>query len=399
MAEKIIGLSIPMFFILMGLEVAVSRARKLPYYRLEDSLVDLACGVLQQMLAVLCVAFLAGAYVATYEHFRLTDALGTGPLAWVLCFVGLDFCYYWFHRASHEVALLWASHVVHHQSEDYNLAVALRQDAIQPFFSMWFYLPLALLGLPPEMFLTCQAVNLLYQFWIHTRLIKSLGPLEVVFNTPSHHRVHHGSDEKYLDKNYAGVFITWDKMFGTFLLEEEEPTYGVTVPLNSWNPLWAHLDYPRTLWLKVASMRGLANKLQALLKGPGWFPPGVSYPHPDVRSRPKYDVHMPLHLRAYVVAQFAGSLVPLVHLLFDGLKMDLLEKGVWALFITVTLGSLGGLMESKPWGKPVELARLAFMAVLPALLGMDVVVGGVMAACALVSAAWFLLAKPSPAHS
>ena len=154
---------------------------------------------------------------------------------------GVDFCFYWFHRIAHEYAAPWATHVVHHQSEEYNLAVALRQSAFEGCFAWVFYLPLAVIGFPPIWYVSMKAINLLYQFWIHTEAIDRLGPLEWVMNTPSHHRVHHARNPKYLDKNYAGMFIIWDRMFGTFQPEEEQPVYGITKPLQSWNPLWANL--------------------------------------------------------------------------------------------------------------------------------------------------------------
>ena len=153
-----------------------------------------------------------------------------------MLFLGVDCAYYWFHRIAHEYNAPWAGHVVHHSSEDYNLAVALRQGTFQGLFSWVFYLPLALLGFPPAWFAAMTSFDLLYQFWIHTRAIGKLGPLEWVLNTPSHHRVHHARNPKYLDKNYAGTLIIWDRMFGTFQAEEEEPVYGLTKPLEQLEP-------------------------------------------------------------------------------------------------------------------------------------------------------------------
>ncbi len=213
---NLIALSIPVFFALIGVELLVARLTGEKLYRYNDAINDLSCGILQQVLGVFVKVIVFGGYVFVYEAGHLLELSATSAGVWVLCFLGVDFFYYWFHRVSHEWSLPWGAHVVHHQSEEFNLAVALRQGAFQPLFSWFFYLPLALVGFPPLMFLTCSSLNTLYQFWIHTRAIGRLGPLEWVLNTPSHHRVHHGSDEKYLDRNYAGVLIVWDRLFGSF---------------------------------------------------------------------------------------------------------------------------------------------------------------------------------------
>lgn len=158
--------------------------------------------------------------------------------SWAVVFVLVDLAYYWSHRFAHEVNILWAGHVVHHSSEEYNLPVALRQSSLHGLMSWIFYMPLAAIGVPWRMFVTCNAINLVYQFWIHTRAVGQMGSLtEAVMNTPSHHRVHHGVNPKYQDKSYAGVFIVFDRWFWSFQAEEEEPVYGITKPLQSWNPL------------------------------------------------------------------------------------------------------------------------------------------------------------------
>ncbi len=158
--------------------------------------------------------------------------------SWVMLFFIDDLAYYVFHRVSHETRLFWNFHVVHHSSEHYNLSVAVRQSWFSGILHWIFYAPIMLLGFAPWMFLTVHGFNIIYQFWIHTRFIKTLGPLEWVLNTPSHHRVHHGVNNPYLDKNYAGVLIIWDRLFGSFVPETEEPRYGIIKPINSYNPLW-----------------------------------------------------------------------------------------------------------------------------------------------------------------
>ena len=231
-----IALAIPGFFVLIAAELGLGAVMgrlggPRPLYRYVDALTDLGCGVLSQVTGLVLGAVVAnGVYTAVYEAGHLWDPprvpglLGNeGPgffsasashlLLWIFAFIAVDFIYYWWHRAHHRVNLLWAAHVVHHQSEDYNLAVALRQSILTALTSIPFYLPLAILGVPPVTFFVCSALNTLYQFWIHTRLVGKLGPLEWLINTPSHHRVHHGINPAYIDKNHAGVFIVWDRWF------------------------------------------------------------------------------------------------------------------------------------------------------------------------------------------
>ncbi|MFT4595538.1 MAG: alkylglycerol monooxygenase, partial [Psychroserpens sp.] len=220
-----ISLSIPIFFLLIGIEFLIGYVKKRKLYRFNDALTNINLGIGQQTIGIAMKVVLGFGYLFIYENARIFDLEHT-TLNIVLLVLGVDFFYYWFHRASHQINFLWAAHIVHHQSEDYNLSVALRQSWIQGWFSWTFYLPLAFIGFNPEIAFPIIAFNTLYQFWIHTTTIKSLGPLEWIFNTPSHHRVHHGSNPKYIDKNHAGSLIIWDRMFGTFKQEEDEPVYG-----------------------------------------------------------------------------------------------------------------------------------------------------------------------------
>jgi sterol desaturase/sphingolipid hydroxylase (fatty acid hydroxylase superfamily) len=207
MEKSYIQLAIPVFFLLIGVELVAARLLERDAYRFSDSLNDLSCGILQQLLEVFLKTALFAGYAWLFAAHRVCEIPAAAAWAWLACFLGVDFCYYWFHRWSHEVNAGWAAHVVHHQSEEYNLSVALRQGAFQPAFSWLFYLPLALVGFPPAMFLAVSSFNTLYQFWIHTRLVGRLGPLEWLLNTPSHHRVHHARNPKYVDRNHGGTLV------------------------------------------------------------------------------------------------------------------------------------------------------------------------------------------------
>ena len=267
-----IALAIPFFFLLMGVEIFFARRRGLRLYRFADVIADLSAGMLQQILLVFEVGLLTAGYVWLYQH-RLFSFRPGSIWPWVIAFFAVDFVYYWWHRLSHEVNVLWAVHVVHHQSEDYNLAVALRQ-AVLSVWTIWpLHLPLALLGVPPVTFLVVDSLSTLYQFWIHTELVGKLGWFERIFNTPSQHRVHHAVNPRYLDKNYAATLCIWDRLFGTFQEEKEQPVYGLVKPLGSFDPFWAQVHHFFDMARRTTKVSGL-DKLRVWLRGPEWgYPP------------------------------------------------------------------------------------------------------------------------------
>lgn len=358
-----IVLAVPFYFVGITVEIALSRWLGRRLYAVDDTFSNLACGLFQQLLVVLAGVALTLPYVWFYEHFRVTNWFSEHTtLAWWLAFVGSDFFYYWFHRWSHESAIGWFSHVVHHQSEFYNLSVALRQDAWQPLFSLWFQLPLAIVGVPPAVFATAYALMIVYQFWIHTQFVGRLGPLEWVLNTPSHHRVHHGVDPSYLDKNYAGVFIVWDKVFGTFEHEARAPSYGTIEPLGSFNPVWSHFAYGKKLWLKVLSMPDWVSRVFSIVRSPGWQPRGT--PHDDdalaARARLEarvYSITVSGGRRWYSIAAFVASMALGVTVLVSS-ALALPSRWALAVLSVWGLGNAAGVAESKPWARPSERLRL-----------------------------------------
>jgi sterol desaturase/sphingolipid hydroxylase (fatty acid hydroxylase superfamily) len=371
-----IVLAVPMYFVLMGLEALVDWRRRAGLYKLNDTLANLACGVYQQALVAVLVGVLGAPYLWAYTHLRVTDWFGEHPVAaWAFAFVASDFFYYWFHRWSHEAAIGWFSHVVHHQSEEYNLSVALRQDAWQPLFSLWFQIPVALAGVPPAVFLSAYGVVIVYQFWIHTRLIDRLGPLEWVLNTPSHHRVHHGVDPRYLDKNYAGVFIVWDRLFGTFEPEDRPPTYGTIEPLRSFNPVWAHLQYGAKLLARVRAADGPWNKLQVLVRGPGWRAPHEPTEDLDAAAAARvgaapYDVATPRPVRAYTVAAFALAQLPSLAAVSPSPDVPRASRAALAALAVWAYANVGGLAESRWWARPSQYALLAAVALAGVVLAL-----------------------------
>ncbi len=367
-----ISYAVPFFIALIGLELIVGWLANRRLYRLNDSINDLSCGVLDQVLRVFLELILFSGYIFVFDHFRLFEVEKFPPLAkWAavgVLVLGVDFGFYWFHRFAHEWAAPWATHVVHHQSEEYNLAVALRQSALESCFAWIFYLPLAVLGFPPIWYISMAALNLLYQFWIHTRAIGQLGPLEWVFNTPSHHRVHHGRNLKYLDKNYAGMFIIWDRLFGTFQAEEEEVVYGITKPLTSWNPLWANFH----MWAHLGRLAWQApywtDKLRIWFMPLGWTPRGLPAQPPAQDVTPqafkKYNPRIPAGVTAYAVFQFVLVLVVAnVVLLAADQHTPRRELVVPSLFVLWSLVNLGGVFELRRWAFWSELPRVVALAV------------------------------------
>lgn len=363
-----IALSIPVFFLLIGIELLVGLLKHRELYRFNDALTNINLGIGSQIVGVMMKGVFIWGYLFLYEH-RLYSFPNTW-WSWLLLFLGVDFFYYWFHRLSHEINALWAAHIVHHQSEDYNLSVALRQSWFQGWFSWAFYLPLAVVGFDPIMFAAVNSFNTLYQFWIHTTTIKTLGPLEWVINTPSHHRVHHGSNPKYIDRNHAGSLIIWDRIFGTFQKEEEEVIYGITSPLNSWNPFWANFHYWKDLWELSKQSRGI-DKVKVFLYPPGWQPEylgGFQAPKEiDLNSYHKYSADGLRKDHVYVFFVFLLALAVATAVLF--LKDTIATLPLYATmsYILLTLGVSGGLMESRAWLIPAEYGRI-FLALLVALL-------------------------------
>jgi hypothetical protein len=317
-------------------------------------------------MALLALGGVLGvAYAWVYARARVID-LGRWPLlAWTVAFVGVDFTYYWWHRASHRVNVLWAAHIVHHQSEDYNLAVALRQAVLTPVTYLPFSLGLALLGVPPVISASTGALNTLYQFWIHTETVGRLGPLEAVLNTPSHHRVHHGTNPAYLDHNYGGVFIVWDSLFGTFVAEGERPRYGITTPLRSFNPVWAQLHYLVDLARLSRDATSWRARLAVWLEPPERTAARAHLPAPAPKL--KYDVPVSARLRAYVIVNFALAVLGAFLVMTWHGTMRPGSVGLAAALVVLTVATSGALIEQKRWARPLEALRLALMLVVPGL--------------------------------
>ncbi len=363
----LITAAIPFFFLFMGVEAFVGRRNNRRVFRGPDVVTDLSLGTLQTVVGVVAAALIAGVYHWVFAH-RLVTPTGHPVVVFMCTFIAVDFFYYWFHRCAHRMMLGWVSHAPHHSSEDYNLAVALRQGPFQALFSLWFYLPLAILGVPFESFVLISSINTIYQFWIHTELIGRLGPLEWILNTPSHHRVHHGCDVRSLDKNHGGVFIIWDRLFGTFVEETARPVYGTVKPVSTWNPLratWAPLG---ELVDKVRASRSLGELVRSVAGPPEWQPAlalGSSSSSPSSSKvgarvtgpRVPYDAYPPPWVARYVWVQLVVVIGLSVGFLIQGPMAPWPAMGAMAVWLVWSFGALGALLDQSPRARAFEIAR------------------------------------------
>lgn len=260
-------IAIPIFALLIAVEAWLLIRENRGEFDRKDTFTNIALGFGSIAFGAIIGIITSVFYLTVYEYAPFKMPMNAW-WAWGILLFADDFAYYWFHRFSHEVRFFWNFHVVHHSSNKYNLSVAVRQSWFSGVAHWIFYVPVALLGFPFWAFVTMHGLNLVYQFWIHTEKIGKLGWLEYVFNTPSHHRVHHGVNNPYLDKNYAGIFIIWDRMFGTFVEETEKVRYGITTPLKSYNPLWINSHAWAETWAAIGEKKTFAGKLRCFYGSP-----------------------------------------------------------------------------------------------------------------------------------
>jgi sterol desaturase/sphingolipid hydroxylase (fatty acid hydroxylase superfamily) len=365
--------AVPGLLLLLAVEAVAARVRRMSIHRFVDLLTDLGCAAMAQVVGLAVTALTVAAYAATSARLAGAGwpvptwpsgspvswnsalhhpALHAAALAgWGAVFLLVDLGQYLTHRLSHRVAVLWACHSVHHSSTELNLGVALRNSAFHGFFIWVCFLPLAAVGIPWRMVALCYGLNVLYQFLLHTRLVGRLGWFEEVFNTPSHHRVHHGTDPKYLDRNFGGVLIVWDRLWGTFQREEEEPRYGTLEPLQSWNPVWANVHGFALVargWRQAPTWRG---RLRAVFGPPESLPGSGITQSTRLRSRA---------LLAYVGVQLAACVAATILMVMPDAAPAPLRASVGAA-VLLTLGVMGGLLDGRRWAGAAETARLALL--------------------------------------
>ncbi|MGI9223008.1 MAG: sterol desaturase family protein [Woeseiaceae bacterium] len=385
----LIAVAVPFFLLALLIELIIDRARGSGLYRANDAINSLSAGTLMTTTGYFTkfVELLIWGYVL--RNFALIDmplewfdASPRGIALWIAAALAWDFCYYWAHRFGHEISILWAAHAVHHQSEDYNLSTALRQTSTGFLFGWIFYLPLFLVGFPLEILLTVNAINLIYQFWVHTQVVNRLGVLDRILVTPSNHRVHHAQNQRYIDKNYGGIFILWDRLFGTFEPEsDDEPViFGVRKPLATWNPFRANLQVYEYLWFDAREAKHWKDKLAIWYRRTGWRPADVEARFPkrnvDLKSFEKFDPTVPVPVTRYVLGQF---MVAVAAILSIGALFAIAGAGavlVPCMMLWAQLYTLGLLNEGRAYATKIELLRL--LVVVPAgaaVLAIDARIG------------------------
>jgi len=353
--------AIPFFILAILLEFVYAKVTGHHPYRLNDSLASLSMGTLSRLMGIVRLGVFGTLFEWILDGHTLLAIPMESPLAWVAAFVLYDLCYYFLHRFGHEWRILWASHAAHHQSEEYNLSTALRQTSTG-FLGGIFYAPLYLIGFPTPMLIAVGSVNLIYQFWVHTEHVRRLGIVDRILVTPSNHRVHHAKNPCYIDRNYGGVFVIWDRIFGTFEDEREsEPcVYGITEQLNSFNPLWANLHVYVQGWRDSRAATRWSDKFALWFKGPGFKPEGTNQTLHDWQA-PRFDPDITDFTKRYTFVHF--WLLVIATFVLIGFESELSRLWVYSLAVLLAFGyyTQGALLEGRTHAPTVELARLIGM--------------------------------------
>ena len=358
--------AVPVFFLMIGIEFIFGVIKGTNNYRLNDSIAAISLGLISRLppLLNLGIQGVVWTYVATNLNMSLMPK--DSWVTWVIAFLFYDLCYYWMHRMSHEVKVLWASHVVHHQGEEFNLSTALRQTSSGWLWKWIFYIPMFMVGIPGEVFFTVAAINLLYQFWVHTEHIKTLGALELIFITPSNHRIHHAQNPEYIDANYGGVFIIWDRIFGTYIPERDDlkPIYGTVKPLRSWNPIWSNLEIYHQMIRDTIHTKTLKNKIKVWFSSTRWRPEDVyeKFPHVtnDLEDFEKYDPDANRTTKFFTSVQFIINSSISTIIIFTIADQSYLQSCMLAIMLVASTTLVTSIIENKKWGYQSELARSIF---------------------------------------
>lgn len=350
---NIVTYATPFFLLAVMLELAWGWFRNNNTYRLNDSVNSLSLGMLSTLSKLMFLNVGAVVFASVENEWALLTLDNNSVLHWIAAIVMFDFCYYWFHRISHERQFFWGSHVVHHQSEDYNLSTALRQTSTG-FLATWvFFVPCFLLGMPLYMYVTISTGHLVYQFWIHTRHIPKLGFLEWFLATPSNHRVHHAQNPRYIDKNYGGLLIVWDRLFGTFAEEDDkdEIIYGLRTALNSWNPLWANGQVFIAMFRDAYRAENIRDKIAALTARTGWRPADVALKYPIVKTNledyHKYNPALSFKMKIVVMGLYLMMLTYFMWFTIYANQMSYLSQCCNIIALTVSTLIIGAINDGR----------------------------------------------------
>ncbi|SDM18400.1 sterol desaturase family protein [Siphonobacter aquaeclarae] len=355
---NILAFAIPLFTGLIGLEYILSRRMGKDVHQFADSATNVGVGLSERLFDLYTSSLFFYVFTFIYTHFRIFT-FEAGFWTFILLFLLTDFVWYWYHRLAHEINLFWGVHVVHHQSEEFNYTVSTRITVFQAIVRGGFWSVLPLAGFPPDMITVLLLVHGAYPFFTHTRLVGKLGWLEYILVTPSHHRVHHASNELYLDKNYGDVLIIWDKLFGTYQEETEEPVYGLTKPLKSYSFLWQHFHFLLEIGQSVRKTSGWWNKVKVVFGPPSAFDPTVRGELEEIFLSRQPEVVVSRRMRFYIIAQLAiTSAVLFFLILFDTYWPSSILTGAGA-FILLSLINIGAILEKKTWVLYLEYARVS----------------------------------------
>ncbi|MCF0071910.1 sterol desaturase family protein [Dyadobacter sp. CY261] len=360
MALNYMALAVPLFLLLIGLEYWISKRLGRQLFNFNSSIANMNVGVAERLIDM----FTAGSFFFFYDYLQKNYGLfeiRPNLLVWIALILATDFVWYWYHRMGHKINLFWGFHVVHHTSEEFNYTAGTRITIFQAVVRTAFWSVLPLIGFPAPMITTMLIVHGLYPFFTHTQVIGKLGFLEYIIVTPSHHRVHHASNEAYLDKNFGDMFIIWDKLFGTFEEEKEQPVFGLTKQLDSYSFLWQHFHFLVEIWYSAQQQKGIRAKLKVIFGSPSDFDPAVRrIVEKRFLSKNKVRVRSQ-KFRRYVLVQFTITVITLFFLLLFEHQEETFLQVMVALAIFVTLINCGAILEQRRWVFYLEFARGALI--------------------------------------
>jgi len=356
-----LAFGLPAFFLFVGLEYfAAIRKNKKHLFKYDSSVANLSIGIAERLLNL----FISGSFFALFNRVYDNYSIFSIPnewYVWVLLLLATDFIWYWYHRLGHEINLLWGAHIVHHQSEEFNYTASARITTFQALIRNIFFCGLPLLGFHPNLVITILVLHGAYSFFTHTQIVGKLGWLDYIFISPSLHGVHHASNEKYLNKNYGDLFVFWDKIFGTYMEEDEKPVYGLTHQLNSYSFMWQHFHYFMELAEACRRVDGVWNKLKIIFGSPEDLDQDIRpaleqrfLPHKDSKPlTPRFKLYVSFQITLCVVLLF------IITLLFKGLNLE--DKVFSTLFVLVTLIYVGALLEQRRWIYYLEYVRFLIL--------------------------------------
>ena len=347
--SSIITFAVPVFLLLIVIEYCYGKYKGKNTYRLNDTFTSLSLGMISRYPTMLNLGMqsLIFVYISKYLNVGLLSV--KNPLTWVIAFLLYDLSYYWMHRMHHEIKILWATHSVHHHGEDYNLATALRQTSTGWLWKWIFYLPMIILGIPGEVFITVAGINLVYQFWVHTEHIGHLGVLEKIFITPMNHGIHHAKNKEYIDANYGGVFIIWDRMFGTYTarMPDVEPVYGTVSALQSWNPIWANFQIFTTMVKDTIKTKKYSDKVKVWFSKTYWRPEDCIETKDPKEFYVKFNPVITNDIKVFSFLQLLFTSIVSGSVLFFFAEYNYNEIIVFGLAITLLSSMTGLLLEGK----------------------------------------------------